>query len=81
VDIIDWNGSRGFIGEHAALDQFVRHLAARRRGEVDADEPTGLMTHHLYHDEGCWCFVGEVLRRTRSHPAARWLNGREAFWS
>jgi hypothetical protein len=80
VDIVDWDGSRGFMGEDAALDQFVRHLAARRRGEVDADEPTGLMTHHLYHDEGCWWFVGEVLRRTRSHPAVRWLDGREAFW-
>jgi hypothetical protein len=80
VDIIDWDGSRGFIGEHGALDQFVRHLAARRRGEVDADEPTGLMTHHLCHDEGCWWFIGTVLNRTRSHPSVRWLDGREAFW-
>jgi hypothetical protein len=80
VDIIDWDGSRGFIGEHGALDQFVRHLAARRRGEVDADEPTGLMTHHLCHDEGCWWFIGTVLNETQSHPSVRWLDGREAFW-
>jgi hypothetical protein len=80
VDIIDWDGSRGFMGAQAALDQFVRHLAARRRGDVDADEPTGLMTHHLFHDEGCWWFLDAVLSRTRSHPAARWLDARKAFW-
>jgi hypothetical protein len=47
---------------------------------VDADEPTGLMTHHLCHDEGCWWFIGTVLSETQSHPSVRWLDGREAFW-
>ena len=80
VDIIDWHGSRGFVGEDIALDQFLRHLAARRLGEVDVDEPTGLLTHHLCHDEGCWSFIGALLNRTTTHPAVRWLDGREAFW-
>ncbi|MGF1640670.1 MAG: polysaccharide deacetylase family protein [Rhodospirillales bacterium] len=80
VDIVDWDGSRGFVGEEAALDQFVRHLARRRRGEADADEPTGMMTHHLFHDEGCWWFIGALLARTARHPAVRWLDAGEAFW-
>jgi hypothetical protein len=80
VDIVDWQGSRGFVGESAALVQFVDHLDRRRRDEADAHEPTGLLTHHLFHDGGCWWFIEEVLNRIRSHPAARWLTAREAFW-
>lgn len=80
VDIVDWGGTRGFVGEHAALDQVVGHLADRRQGRVDGDEPTGLMTHHLFHDDGCWRFVDEIMRRTRAHPAAQWLDAGRAFW-
>ena len=80
VDIIDWQGTRGFVGSVAALEQVVRHLRRRRTGEVDADEPTGLMTHHGFHDEGCWRFIDEFLRRTRAHPVVRWLDAKDAFW-
>lgn len=80
VDILDWQGTRGFVGSFAALEQVVTHLRQRRMGEVDADEPTGLMTHHGFHDEGCWRFVEDFLRRTRAHPAVRWLDAKDAFW-
>ncbi len=68
VDIIDWT-PRAFLGESAALALIVKHLRARREGRVDADEPTGLLTHHLAHDEGCWNFIDRVLGRLRAHPA------------
>ena len=80
VDIIDWSGTGGFVGEHNALEQIIKHLAQRRETMVDAIEPTGLMSHHLYHDDGCWCFISDLLRRTNEHPAVRWLDGNEAFW-
>jgi hypothetical protein len=80
VDIVDWGGTRGFVGEHAALHQVVGHLADRREGRVDGDEPTGLLTHHLFHDDGCWRFVDEIMRRIRAHPAAQWLDAGQAFW-
>jgi hypothetical protein len=80
VDIVDWQGTRGFVGLERALDQVVTHLRQRRTGGADADEPTGLMTHHGFHDEGCWGFVAEFLRRSRAHPAARWLPAEDAFW-
>jgi hypothetical protein len=80
ADIVDWAGSRGFAGLDRAVAQIAGHLAARRRGEVDADEPTGVMTHHLFHDDGCWWFVEDLLERTGRHPAARWLPAAEAFW-
>jgi len=80
VDIVDWGSTRGFVGQHAALDQIVGHLADRREGRAESDEPTGLMTHHLFHDEGCWWFVDEVIHRIRDHPAALWLGAQQAFW-
>jgi hypothetical protein len=80
VDIVDWCGHRGFVGEPAAVAQVVSHLQQRRKGVVDAAEPTGLMTHHLFHDEGCWWFVEEFLRRSSAHPAVRWLSAEDAFW-
>ena len=40
---------------------------------MDADEPTGLLTHHLDMDEASWAFVEELIGRTRDHSAASWL--------
>ncbi len=73
VDLVDWRGGRGFVGLSAALDQVLGHLAVRRGGSADGDEPTGLMTHHLVHDAGCWDFVAEFLARTRARASACWL--------
>ena len=80
VDILDWRGSRGFIGEDAALSAIVGHLAARRRNEVDAQEATGILTHHLVMDEACWMFLATLIERTLAHPAVRWLAVEEALW-
>ncbi len=79
VDLIDWQGSRGFMGEGPVLDQVLAHLRARRAGIADLEEPTGVMSHHRFHDEGCWAFLDALLARTRNHPAVRWLAAREAF--
>src|SRR5262245_15653325 len=51
VDLLDWRGTRGFIGEGSALDIVVGHLSQRRQRQVDPSEPTGLLTHHLVHDD------------------------------
>jgi len=73
ADPIAWRRGRRFIGAEGAVDAVVAHLARRRERAVDADEPTGLLTHHQIFDAAAWRFVGELLARTRSHPAARWL--------
>jgi len=72
VDIIDWRGKRGFVGEAAALAAIRRHLAARREDLVDPDEPTGILTHHGDHDADCWTFLERLLERSLAHPAVRW---------
>ena len=37
------------------------------------NEPLGLLTHHLVHDEPTWRFLARFLGRLHSHPAVRWL--------
>lgn len=79
IDIIDWRGSRGFVGEDAALSLAIGHLRARRTAAADAAEPTGLLSHHLVHDEPAWRFIEEFIAATGRHPAARWLTVDDAF--
>ncbi len=79
VDLIDWRGGRGFVGEAAALGLAVGHLAARRGDAADGGEPSGLLSHHLVHDETAWGFIEAFVAATAVHPAARWLDAGEAF--
>lgn len=81
VDPIAWRRDRRFIGEDEALSRVVAHLRARREGDDDADEPTGVLTHHLAFDDAAWDFVDALLARTTSHPACKWLDVRETFAS
>ena len=79
VDLIDWRGGRGGR-DHATLAREVaEHLCARREGRADAEEPTGLLTHHLDHDECAWAFVEEFLDRVAGHPGVHWPSSREVF--
>jgi len=78
VDIIDWRGTRGFVGEEAALRAAVEHLAARRSGRADHAEPTGWLTHHALHDAAAWLFLERLFERTRTH-SARWIDPVELF--
>lgn len=78
VDLIDWRGTRGFIGEEAALRAAVNHLAARREARVDAAEPTGVLTHHAVHDEATWRFLERLFERTR-RAGAVWQDAGALF--
>jgi len=80
IDLIDWRGSRRFVGTEAALGALVTHLARRRRGEIDAGEPTGLLTHHLRHDSASEDFLAALVAHLRGHEAARWLALGDASW-
>ncbi|HEY7688700.1 MAG TPA: hypothetical protein VH835_08410 [Dongiaceae bacterium] len=79
ADIVDWHHGRGFVGEAAALSLITGHLAARREGRADPDEPTGLLTHHLVQDEACWSFLGDFVYRLSACKGARWLAGTTIF--
>jgi hypothetical protein len=79
VDPIAWRRDRAFIGEGSALSRLVDHLRARRLAEVDASEPTGILTHHLVFPDAAWDFLDAVFARTRRHAAAAWLDVHALF--
>jgi hypothetical protein len=79
VDLIAWTGSRGFVGEDAALSGLVRHLRARRLRAVCADEPTGILTHHLVQDDATGAFLDRLITVSVAHPAVLWLDAGEIF--
>jgi hypothetical protein len=79
ADPIRWRKGRIFAGTERVTDALAQHLAARRERRVDPDEPTGLLTHHLAHDELGWAFIGEAAERLSSRPGLRWLDPHEAF--
>ncbi len=79
VDLIDWPTTRGFAGDGVVLGAALAHLRQRRAGAADPTGPTGLMTHHLAHDDACWAFTDSFLAATLGHPAARWIDAPTAF--
>lgn len=79
ADLVDWRGGRGFVGEGAALGALLAHLRDRRLGRCDADEPTGILTHHLVQDEAADAFLTRLVALIRAHPAAHWLDPRVVF--
>jgi len=79
ADIINWPDGKRFAGDDVVLDLIVGHLAARRRGDVAADEPTGLLTHHLVQQNDAFGFIARYVRETAAHPAVSWLGGGQVF--
>jgi hypothetical protein len=73
LDVMDWGGAPQFRGDGPVLATAVGHLADRRQGLADAEEPTGLMTHHLMHDQAAWDFVDRFLAETRDGGGV-WLS-------
>lgn len=78
MDLIDWRGRRGFKGTRVLVDAIAAHLGARRRRQADADEPTGILSHHLQHDQACWVFLEQLFERTQQRGNVRWLSIDEA---
>jgi hypothetical protein len=79
ADPIAWRKGRVFAGTERVTEALTKHLAARRIGEVDANEATGLLTHHLAHDEPGWEFLRELSARLSARPGLLWLTVDEAF--
>ena len=78
ADLVDWRRDRRFRGEDPTLAQICTHLQARRAGRVDAGEVTGILSHHLVHDDDCWRFLDTLLDECNRHPGARWLETDQA---
>ena len=79
VDVVDWRGGEKFIGITPAIQLLVTHLKSKRSRQADPDEATGLLTHHLRHDEASWDFIDRFLTFTTKHPAVEWVSARTLF--
>lgn len=79
VDLINWRGDRGFIGTESAVQQITSHLQQRRGGNIPRQEVTGILTHHLVHDQDLWQFLEELFALTSRTPAIQWQSGQEVF--
>ena len=61
IDPIFWRGDRGLVDPETLIARMVTTLRERRTGQVDRDEPLGLLTHHLVHTETVWTFSRDVI--------------------
>ncbi len=78
VDIISWRTTRGFAGVEKSVKKIVDHLQARRTGAKPLGETTGILSHHLVHDAGCWEFLTALFSQIGSHSSVRWLRPMDA---
>lgn len=77
VDLVDWRGGRRFAGADAVLGALAAALAARRDTRITA--PTGVLSHHLVHDEAAWRFLERLLAWGEDAPGVRWVRPRDAI--
>ena len=68
IDVIDWHGSRGGRDD----DILFAETAARILHTLENGGTTGILTHHLVHDDNVWRFLRRLFEVTANHPAARW---------
>ncbi len=79
ADLIDWRSGRVFKGTVRVAREIAAHLSARRIGQVDPNEPSGILSHHQVHDPDCWRFLEQLFTRTRARENVRWLSAEEAL--
>ena len=71
LDLMRWKGGARFRGEAKFLGEMRRLLTLRRRAGR-WDEPIGLLTHHLAHDEAAWAFLRRFRAWTLAQPDLAW---------
>jgi hypothetical protein len=69
VDVMDWHGTRGGWPHEVLIGNLLGELRDRFDGN---DDPVGVLTHHLAHDETAWSFVETLVEETAAHPAVTW---------
>ena len=79
ADPVAWRKGRVFDGAERVVQAIADHLQARREGRADPQEPTGVLTHHLVHDEPGWAFLEELVQRLSRRAGLRWIAPAEAF--
>ena len=71
VDVLRWRGGPRFAGRERVLGRLTEALRMRRR-EGLWNEPVGLLTHHLAHDEPAWRFLEDLLLFAPLQGSVEW---------
>lgn len=69
LDPIDWRAGGGLREPGVLIERAASLLAERRLGRADAEEPFGLLTHHLVHDAAIWRFCEGWFEVLSEHSA------------
>lgn len=77
IDVIDWHGSRRFIGVEAALDAALSALKTAYRHRLA--EAIGVLTHHLIMDPDAWAFVRDFVERIGARRRGHWIGINQAL--
>lgn len=72
LDPINWKSGKTLIDPSTLIEQITHQLADRRRGDADATEPYGILTHHLVHDADIWSFTEQLLTHLLAGPTRCW---------
>lgn len=76
VDILRWKGKPHFKGRRRVFDALRKQLEDRRkRGAFD--EPVGILTHHLVHDDASWRFLDWFV--SYAQPRFDWRSASNLF--
>lgn len=79
LDPIAWRAGGGLREPAELWNDLAESLEQRAAGDLDAEEPLGLLTHHLVHDEWVWGFLEEFVALMAAHPFVHWRSARLAF--
>lgn len=61
IDPIDWRTTRNLRPTSELVEDIALRLTERLRGDADATEPLGYLTHHLVHTPELWEFTDQLL--------------------
>lgn len=70
LDPIEWHRTRSLADPDSLVATLARAVLSRLDGTGDPQEPIGILTHHLVHDEAVWNFCERLLNRL-SHNSIR----------
>ncbi|WP_293577325.1 polysaccharide deacetylase family protein [Phaeobacter sp.] len=72
LDPVDWKNGKSLHAPQALIQQVATDLRNRRNGQADNEEPYGILTHHLIHDEAIWDFTDALIARLMAGPGHAW---------
>ena len=79
VDLIRWRDGRSGASLADITADLAAHLAAKRTGDADRGEPTGVLAHHLVMDTVAWATLKALLAKLASDPRVSWPSAHGIF--